>query len=365
MKTVADNYGAARRTSVSDCVKMFEMTPFHELGAAADAMRRDIHGSRRDTVTFILDRNVTYTNICECKCRFCAFFRTKTGGGGYVLSMDEILRKIDELAMMGGTQIMLQGGLNPDLGLDFYVTMLSGIKKRYPKITLHSLSPPEIDHIARKTGKSLGYVFKTLRDAGLDSLPGGGGEILVDRIRKIVSPNKIMTARWLQIMREAHKIGMKTTATMVFGLGETIRERFKSMERVRRLQDETGGFRAFIPWPFSPNATQLSDYRPVGGVEYLKTLAIARLFFDNIKNIASGWVTEGLKIAQLGLAFGANDLGGVLMEEKVVRATGNVHEADISSFVEIARGAGFKLARRNSEYKILEYIDSLKNHSRE
>jgi len=353
IKTYVNN---ANRITVNDCVKMFAKTPFHELGAAADAMRRKIHRDRSDTVTFILDRNVTYTNICSCKCKFCAFYRKKTGKGGYVLSMDEILRKIGELSAMGGTQIMLQGGLNPDLGLDFYITMLRSIKNRYPNIVLHSLSPPEIDHIAGKCGKTIDHVLKALHEAGLDSLPGGGGEILVDRVRKIVSPEKIRSARWLKIMRSAHKIGMKTTATMVFALGETIRERFQSMGKVRALQDETGGFRAFIPWPFSPNATQLSNYKKAGGIEYLKTLAIARLFFDNIPNIASGWVTEGHKIGQLGLAFGANDLGGILMEEKVVRSTGTIHDADISIFKEMAEGAGLRLARRNTQYDLIEYI---------
>ena len=345
-----------KRFSVSECVKIYNEKELLSIGAAADEMRRRVHKDKSDTVTFVADRNVTYTNICDCKCKFCAFFRTKTHAECFVLPFDEMMRKIDELVKMGGTQIMLQGGLNPALKLDFYVKMLKMIKEKYKKLTLHSLSPPEIDHIARVSNKSVPYVLATLQEAGLDSLPGGGGEILINRIRRSISPNKISSERWLQIMREAHRIGMKSTATMVFGFGETLEERFKSMEKVRNLQDETGGFRAFIPWPFSPARTKLSNFNQPDGVDYLKTLAISRLLFDNVKNIHSGWVTEGLKLAQLALAFGANDLGGILMEEKVVRSTGLINDANVKEFYEMAAAAGFRLARRNTNYDILEYI---------
>jgi len=345
-----------KRFSVSECVKIYNEKELLAIGAAADEMRRRIHKDKSDTVTFVADRNVTYTNICDCKCKFCAFFRSKNHAECFVLPFDEMMRKIDELAKLGGTQIMLQGGLNPALKLDFYVKMLKMIKEKHKKLTLHSLSPPEIDHIARVSNKSVPYVLATLQEAGLDSLPGGGGEILINRIRKAISPNKMSSERWLQIMREAHRIGMRSTATMVFGFGETLEERFKSMEKVRRLQDETGGFRAFIPWPFSPARTKLSTMDQPDGVAYLKTLPISRLLFDNIKNIHSGWVTEGMKLAQLALVFGANDLGGILMEEKVVRSTGLINDANVKEFYEAASGAGFRLARRNTNYDILEYI---------
>jgi len=349
-----------KRFSVSDCVKVFNNVPLFDIAAAADLFRREIHKDRADLLTFVVDRNVTYTNICSCKCKFCAFFKTKSSPDSFVLSMKQILDKVEGLAGIGGTQIMLQGGLNPELKLDFYIKLLKTIKNSYPDITLHSFSPPEIDHIARQSNKSIDYVIRTLKDSGLDSLPGGGGEILVNRIRSKISPNKISSQRWLQIMRAAHKAGMKSTATMVFGVGETLRERFESMEKVRNLQDETGGFRAFIPWPFSPGRTKLSNFPQADGIEYLKTLAISRLLFDNIKNIHSGWVTEGIKLAQIALAFGANDFGGILMEEKVVRSTGLINETNVKQLYDIASGAGYKLARRNTNYDILEIIDDKK-----
>lgn len=345
------------RFTVAECVKLYSTKDIYRLAKAADSIRRAVHGKNADTVTFVLDRNVTYTNICDCECKFCAFFKKKRAAGGFVLPLAEILEKIDGLQKIGGTQIMLQGGLNPDLKLDYYTAMLRAIKDRFPSITLHSFSPPEIDHIARVSAKSADYVLKSLQQAGLDSLPGGGGEILVDRVRSKVSPNKIGSRRWLQIMRAAHRIGMRSTATMVFAMGETLEERFISMKKVRDLQDETGGFRAFIPWPFSPSNTRLAGYEPAGGLDYLKTVACARLFFDNIKHIHNGWVTEGMKLAQLALAFGANDFGGILMEEKVVRATGVINDTNVRELYYTARNAGFKLARRDTEYNILETID--------
>lgn len=346
------------RFSVRDCVKVYNTADFYKLAESADYIRRKVHKEAEDIVTFVMDRNVTYTNICDCKCRFCAFYRLKKSRDSFVLSNEEILDKIEGLVKIGGSQIMLQGGLNPSLKLDYYTNLLKVIKNKYPQITLHSFSPPEIDHIAKGSGKSVDFVLKALQQAGLDSLPGGGGEILVDRIRTKISPNKINSRRWLQIMRAAHKIGMKTTATMMFGVGETIEERFISMKKVRDLQDETGGFRAFIPWPFSPANTELSGYEQADGVSYLKTVACARLFFDNIKNIHSGWVTEGVKLGQLALAFGANDFGGILMEEKVVRATGVINETNVKQLYDIATNAGYRLFRRNTNYDKLEHIDS-------
>ncbi len=348
----------SNRFSIAECIKLYDEGNLYKLAGAADFVRRIVHKGASDIVTFVLDRNVTYTNICDCKCRFCAFYKSKKSIESFVLSDDEILKKIEELSELGGSQIMLQGGLNPELQINYYINLLKKIKSRFPKITLHSFSPPEIDHIAKGAGKSVDYVLKTLQQAGLDSLPGGGGEILVDRIRARISPNKINSRRWLQIMRAAHKIGMKTTATMMFGVGETIEERFKSMKKVRDLQDETGGFRAFIPWPFSPSRTGLSMLEPADGIAYLKTVACARLFFDNIKNIHSGWVTEGMRLGQLALKFGANDFGGILMEEKVVRATGVVHETSVVQLYKIAMNAGYKLMRRNTNYDMLELIDA-------
>ncbi|HOT74689.1 MAG TPA: cyclic dehypoxanthinyl futalosine synthase [Candidatus Wallbacteria bacterium] len=344
------------RFSVAQCVKTYKNADFYQLARDADSVRRKIHGKNSGTVSFVLDRNVTYTNICNCKCKFCAFFKLKNTPGSFVLTNDEVLDKIQGLVDIGGSQIMLQGGLNASLKLDYYIKLLKAIRERFAKITLHSFSPPEIDHIAKTSNKSVDYVLKALQQAGLDSLPGGGGEILIDRIRHRVSPNKIGSRRWLQIMRAAHKIGMKSTATMVFGFGETLQERFTSMKKVRDLQDETGGFRAFIPWPFSPANTRLSNYALTDGLDYLKTVACARLFFDNIKNIHSGWVTEGMRMAQLALSFGANDFGGILMEEKVVRATGLINETNVRELYNIAKNAGYRLMRRNTNYDMLEEI---------
>ena len=319
-----------------------------ELGRRADAERRKRF---EDTVTFIVDRNINYTNVCVNECRFCAFFRRKESRDAYLLTYDEILEKVRETVEAGGTQVMIQGGLYPDLGLEYYEKMLSLIKSKYD-ITIHSFTATEIQHFARQAGISILDCLKRLQAAGLDSLPGGGAEILVDEIRQKVSPKKIMTEDWLHVMECAHSIGMESTATMVIGLGETMAQRVEHMEKIRRLQDRTGGFRAFITWTFQPGNTELGGEK-TSGWDYMRTLAMTRLYMDNVAHIQGSWVTQGERIGQLTLGFGADDLGSIMLEENVVRAAGTAYDMSIKKMADLIRGAGKKPAQRDTEYRII------------
>lgn len=319
-----------------------------ELGRRADAERRKRFD---DTVTFIVDRNINYTNVCVNECRFCAFFRRKESRDAYLLTYDEILEKVRETVEAGGTQVMIQGGLYPDLGLEYYEKMLSLIKSKYD-ITIHSFTATEIQHFARQAGISILDCLKRLQAAGLDSLPGGGAEILVDEIRQKVSPKKIMTEDWLHVMECAHSIGMESTATMVIGLGETMAQRVEHMEKIRRLQDRTGGFRAFITWTFQPGNTELGGEK-TSGWDYMRTLAMTRLYMDNVAHIQGSWVTQGERIGQLTLGFGADDLGSIMLEENVVRAAGTAYDMSIKKMTDLIRGAGKKPAQRDTEYRII------------
>lgn len=319
-----------------------------ELGRRADAERRKRFD---DTVTFIVDRNINYTNVCVNECRFCAFFRRKESRDAYLLTYDKILEKVRETVEAGGTQVMIQGGLYPDLGLEYYEKMLSLIKSKYD-ITIHSFTATEIQHFARQAGISILDCLKRLQAAGLDSLPGGGAEILVDEIRQKVSPKKIMTEDWLHVMECAHSIGMESTATMVIGLGETMAQRVEHMEKIRRLQDRTGGFRAFITWTFQPGNTELGGEK-TSGWDYMRTLAMTRLYMDNVAHIQGSWVTQGERIGQLTLGFGADDLGSIMLEENVVRAAGTAYDMSIKKMADLIRGAGKKPAQRDTEYRII------------
>ena len=321
-----------------------------ELGRQADAARRKLFD---DTVTFIVDRNINYTNVCKNECRFCAFFRRQGHKDAYLLTYDEILEKVRETVEAGGTQVMIQGGLYPDLGLGYYEKMLRLIKTNFPSITIHSFTATEIQYFAQQEGISILDTLKRLQDAGLASLPGGGAEILVDEVRKRVSPKKIMTDDWLHVMECAHSIGMESTATMVIGFGETMAQRIEHMEKVRRLQDKTGGFRAFITWTFQPGNTELGGER-TSGWDYMKTLAMTRLYMDNVKHIQGSWVTQGERIGQLTLGFGADDLGSIMLEENVVRAAGTSYEMSINKMADVIRGAGKKPAQRDTEYRVLK-----------
>ncbi|MFZ5646753.1 MAG: cyclic dehypoxanthinyl futalosine synthase [Bacillota bacterium] len=341
---------AGHRLTLEEGVEIYKNCDLLDLGTAADAIRRRMHPD--NTVTFIIDRNINYTNVCLNRCRFCAFYRDMGQPGAYVISREELFQKIEETLAVNGTAVMIQGGLHPDLSLDYYLDMLSSIKKRY-RIHIHSFSPPEVFYMARKSGLAVGEVIKRLKEAGLDSLPGGGAEILADRVRQEISPGKISWGQWMDVMREAHRLGMKTTATMMFGHLETVEERVLHMVRVREAQDETGGFTAFIPWSFQPGNTDLKGIKQATGVDYLRTLAVSRIMLDNIPNIQASWVTQGAKMAQVALAFGANDFGSTMLEENVVRAAGVTYRVPMADIVRFIRDAGFRPAQRTTFYDIV------------
>lgn len=348
------------RVDKKQALQMLKEASFHELGREADKIRQSLHPE--GIVTFVVDRNINYTNVCINRCKFCAFWRPKEHPEAYVISYDELAKKIEETIQKGGTQILLQGGVNPELGLDFYVNMLKFIKNNF-KIHVHGFSPPEISFLAKKEGLSIREILTCLRQAGLDSIPGGGAEILSDRVRQIQSPNKIKSSEWLNVMREAHSLGMKTSATMMFGSIDTEEDIIEHLDALRELQDQTGGFTAFIPWSFQPGNTELKrenpELMPQGAVKYLRVLALSRIYLDNFPNIQVSWVTQGIKVAQVGLRFGANDFGSTMLEENVVRATGVSYRVTMDEIVEAIRSAGFKPAQRDTYYNILRYFTSL------
>lgn len=337
------------RINCEEAHVLFQKADLLELAKAADAVCGKKHPERR--VTFQIDRNINYTNICRNECSFCAFYRAKGHPEAYVLTQEEIDRKVAETIALSGTQVMLQGGINPDLGIDYYTGMFSAIKKKY-KIRIHSLSPPEIVFIAESAGISIPEALRELMNAGLDSLPGGGAEILVDRVRQRISPKKISSGKWLEVMAEAHKAGLKTTATMMIGTVEKVEERIRHLEKIRDLQDKTGGFLSFIPWTFQPGNTALGG-RSVSSLEYLRTLALSRLFLDNFQNVQGSWVTQGKDIGQICLSFGANDLGSIMIEENVVRAAGVSHRMTEDVMVDLIRRTGKIPALRDTEFQIL------------
>ncbi len=331
-------------------LELLQHTDILELGKMADAMRQKLHPGK--TVTFVIDRNINYSNVCVSECKFCAFFRPQNHKDAYILSMETMLKKIKETIAAGGTQVMIQGGLHPELDLKFYLNLLQTIKKNYD-ITIHSFSPAEIVHMAKKANLSVVDTLKELQAAGLDSLPGGGAEILVDEVRQRVSPKKISADEWLDVMECAHSIGMQSTATMVIGMGETLAQRIEHMEKVRALQEKTGGFRAFITWSFQPGNTALGGEK-TSAWDYLTTLATTRLYLDNIKHIQGSWVTQGQNIGQLTLAFGANDLGSIMLEENVVRAAGTAYQMSIDKMVGMIEATGRVAAQRDTEYNIMK-----------
>jgi len=338
------------RLSASEAAFLVRKADFLELAEAADAACRRKHAD--NMTTFHIDRNINYTNICMNRCTFCAFYRTREHPEAYVLTHEEIEKKVAEAIDMACTQVMLQGGINPDLGIDYYTDMFSRIKKKFG-IRIHSLSPPEIVHIAEASGMTVGEVLKELIEAGLDSLPGGGAEILVDRVRKTVSPRKISSAKWLGVMKEAHKIGLKTTATMMIGTVETIEDRISHLQKIRDLQDKTLGFMSFILWTFQPGNTALGG-KTVSSIEYLRMLSVSRLFLDNFQNIQGSWVTQGKDVGQISLSFGANDLGSIMIEENVVRAAGISHHITVDEMVDMIRKAGKVPAQRDTDFNILK-----------
>ncbi len=343
------------RVGRDEALALLREAPLLELGRRADAVRRRLHPE--GLVTFVVDRNINFTNVCTCQCRFCAFYRRPGDPEGYVLTYEEILRKIEELVAQGGTQVLMQGGLHPDLRIEWFEELFREIKRRYPMVQNHSLSPAEVVHVARVSGLSVERTLERLHAAGLDSIPGGGAEVLVDRVRREISPRKIGWRQWAQVMETAHRMGMPTTATLMFGSTETDRDLVDHLLRIRDLQDRTGGFTAFIPWSFQPNRTELGASRGIrkaGAVRYLRVLALSRIVLDNVPNLQASWVTQGEKVAQVALRFGANDLGGTMLEENVVAATGVRFRLPRERMVELIRDAGFVPARRTTTYRVLE-----------
>ena len=339
------------RVDAGEALDLYRYAPTHVLGGLADAIRLRKHPQR--TVTYIIDRNVNYTNVCVAKCNFCAFYRDVGSSEGYVLGFDEIFRKIDETIEVGGVQLLLQGGHNPDLPLTWYEDLFRAVKERYPDFKLHALSPPEVIHLSRLSHLTVPEVIDRLIAAGLDSIPGGGAEILVDRVRRLLHCYGKATAdEWLGVMRHAHHRGLRTTATMMYGTVETLDERVEHLMRLRGVQDETGGFTAFITWSFQPDHTELGGMEATG-VDYLRTLALARIVLDNFDNLQASWVTQGGKVGQLSLAYGANDMGSVMIEENVVRAAGAAYCMDEIEIVRNVEDAGFIPKRRNMHYDIL------------
>src|SRR3954468_24705964 len=349
--TIADKVRAGGRGSAAEALELFHHAPLTLLGELADGIRARKHPG--GIVTYIIDRNVNYTNVCVARCNFCAFYRPVGSGDGYVLGFEEIFRKIDETIAVGGNQLLLQGGHNPDLPIAWYEDLFRAVKTRYPEFKLHALSPPEVLHISRVNQLPVPSVIERLIAAGLDSIPGGGAEILVDRVRKLLNCyNKATADEWLGVMRHAHRAGLRTTATMMYGTVETVEERLEHLFRLRGLQDEMGGFTAFITWSYQPDHTELGGSEATG-VEYLRTLAIARLVLDNFDNLQASWVTQGGKVGQLSLAFGANDMGSVMIEENVVRAAGAAYCMDEIEIVRNIENAGFVPKRRNMHYELL------------
>ncbi len=331
---------------------LYEQADLHDLAGLAHQARLARHPD--NMVTYVCDRNINYSNICSCGCKFCAFYRAPGHAQGYVMDHGELGRKIEETIACGGTQILMQGGHHPGLPLSFYTDMLNFIRTRYPSIHVHAFSPPEIAYFADLWGMSVRQVLEAFIEAGLHSIPGGGAEILVDRVRSAVSPNKCGSDAWLGVMRQAHELGVRTSATMMFGHMETPDDRLEHLFRLRDVQDATGGFTAFIPWTFQPANTALADLNPATSVEYLRLLALSRLVLDNFENLQVSWVTMGPKIAQLALFYGANDFGSTMLEENVVAAAGVSFRLSREEIEHIVREAGFVPRQRKMDYTLVE-----------
>lgn len=347
-----------RRISKEEALELFKNADLLELGELANNVKRKYH-TDSEPVTFIIDRNINYTNICTAACRFCAFAYWPGDKRGYTNPYDVISQKTKELIDLGGTQLLLQGGHNPELKIEYYEDLFKKLKNDFPEISLHALSPSEVDHICNVSNLDTETVIKRLINAGLSSIPGGGAEILVDRVRNIISPLKIKSDRWLEVMEIAQRLGLKTTATMMYGHVETLEERIEHMEKIRNLQDKYNGFTAFISWPFQRENNPVGDEvdKTVTDIEYLKTLALSRIFLDNIPNFQSSWVTMGLSAGQLALAFGANDMGGTMLEENVVSAAGKLCSASIDEIIHAIHSTGKDAAQRDTQYNILKIYE--------
>jgi cyclic dehypoxanthinyl futalosine synthase len=350
IERILDEVVAGRRLAFDEALQLLRSQDLVVLGKAADAVTRRWHPESYRT--YNIDRNINYTNVCSAVCDFCAFYRSPKSDDGYVLSRDALFEKVEETLQLGGNQILLQGGLHPTLPLSWYETLLSDIKERYPQINIHGFSPPEIHHFTKIAKRPLREVLHRLRVAGLGSIPGGGAEILVDRVRRAITRGKVMTDQWLEVMRVWHEMGGRSSATMMFGHVETLEDRVEHLERLRRLQDETGGFTAFICWTFQPDNTAMAEVPHASPVTYLKMQAVARLYLDNFTNLQSSWVTQGLKIGQLAMLFGANDMGSLMIEENVVAEAGTVHFLTLDQIRDAIVELGFTPRQRNVHYEL-------------
>jgi cyclic dehypoxanthinyl futalosine synthase len=355
--TIVDKVLAGERITSDEALELYNL-PLQELGALADHRRNrakiDAYDRRgNEIVTYIVERNINYTNVCNVYCKFCAFYRTERDKDHYVLTHEQIDQKIDELVSIGGIQILMQGGHHPRLGIDYYLDLLSHLREKYPQVNIHGFSPPEFNHFAEVFQMPLREVIVRFKAAGLGSIPGGGGEILVDRVRNRISPLKCNTEQWLKVMEIAHEEGLRSSATMMFGHVETIPDRIEHLERLRELQDRTGGFTAFICWTFQPENVVLKA-SPVGSAEYLRTQALARIYLDNIENLQSSWVTQGPRIGQVALRFGANDYGSVMMEENVVSSAGTTFRLTRDEMERVISDAGYQPRARNNHYQLVD-----------
>lgn len=352
ISSLLDKAVAGERLTPEEGVALLKSNDLAAIGAAANAVTMRLHPE--PFRTYNIDRNINYTNACTAVCDFCAFYRPPDHSEVYVLPMDVLLKKIEETVALGGDQILLQGGLHPKLPLEWYEDMLRTLRQHYPQVNIHGFSPPEIHHFTKISKLPLKTVLERLQAAGLGSLPGGGGEILVDRVRKEITRGKVLTDDWLNVMRVWHQLGGKSSATMMFGHVETLEERIEHLDRIRQLQDETGGFTAFICWTFQPDNTDMAHIPPAGAFEYLKTQAVSRLYLDNVPNIQSSWVTQGEKVGQLAMLFGANDMGSLMIEENVVSQAGTVYHLTVDTIRRCIENVGYIPRQRNVFY---DYID--------
>ncbi len=351
IKQIEQKIASAQAINREEALWLLTEGDLLKTGRLADGIRRQKHPENR--VTFVVDRNVNYSNICESQCRFCAFYRKGDEEDAYLLDYETIFAKVEELVAHDGTQLLMQGGLHPTLKIEWFENLFRQLSEKFPQVQIHSLSPAEVIQIAKLSDLTMEECLLRLQQAGLASVPGGGAEILVDRVRQEISPNKIGWKKWAWVMEEAHRLGMRTTATMMFGSAEKPVDIIEHLFRIRKIQERTGGFTAFIPWSYQPDNTELGG-EASSGIEYLKVLAVARIVLHNIENIQASWVTQGARMAQVALFFGGNDLGGTMLEENVVAAAGCSFRMSQEEIVELVRGAGFIPARRTTEYKVLK-----------
>jgi len=349
---ILDKAVAGERLTREEGLALLQSHDLTALGRAADAVSRRLHPE--EYRTYNIDRNINYTNVCTAVCDFCAFYRSPNEEGGYVLPREVLLKKVEETVALGGEQILMQGGLHPKFKLDWYEELLQDIKSRFPQVNIHGFSPPELHHFTKVNNLPIRTVLERLKAAGLGSIPGGGAEILVDRVRNAMTRGKVNTDDWLNVMRTWHEMGGRSSATMMFGHIETLAERIEHLDRLRQAQDETGGYTAYICWTFQPDNTDMADVGKIGPYEYLKTQAVSRLYLDNFANIQSSWVTQGLKIGQLALLFGANDMGSLMIEENVVAEAGTVHFLTLKQIRDAISELGFVPRQRNVFYQLAD-----------